>query len=133
MLSAEFNRAIMKLAPRFTVKDDAPDTLEKLTRQNASSLVVWAGASDSTIYGDPAVNWAFRAWHDYLHIKLNAEFNEHGETIVAIEQARQLRNDGYGKLVTIEVIEQLNYFKKFGKFPDNQLKFFNDVMNGIKQ
>jgi len=132
MIDYSLNNAILRLAPRFIVSDNAPDTLESLTRQNSSSLVVWAGASDSTIFGDKSVNWAFRAWHDYLHLKLNAEFNEKGETIVAIEQARQLRNDAQGRIITIEVIEQLNYFNKHGHFPVDQLKFFNDTMKGIK-
>lgn len=128
MICNELNRAILKHAPRFTVSDKAPDTLESLTRQNSSGLVVWAGASDLTIYGDRLVNFAFRAWHDSLHLKLNAEFNELGETMVCMEQARILRNDAQGKIITIEIVEQLNYFKKHGCFPVNQISFAKECL-----
>ena len=29
--------------------------------------VVYSGGSEQTIYGDPEVNFAFRAWHDWCH------------------------------------------------------------------
>jgi len=36
-------------------------------------LPVWNGASDSTIYSSPEVNFAYRAWHDWLHLQLQAD------------------------------------------------------------
>src|SRR6266404_5349587 len=74
MLDSEFNRRILSLAPPFQASDYAPSSLESLKEQSLGSLVVWSGASEGTIYGDAKVNHAFRAWHDSLHLKLNATF-----------------------------------------------------------
>ena len=85
MLSYELNSKILKLAQRHTVKDIAPDSFASLKGASTSGLVVYSGGSDNTIYGDPRVNWAFRAWHDKLHLDLNAPFTLQGETLVGLE------------------------------------------------
>src|SRR4051812_40780351 len=87
-------RQFKSLKISYTVQDNAPSTLRDIVQayQASKRLVVWSGASDNTIYGDASVNWVFRAWHDYTHIMLNAEFTDLGERLVAMEQARQANN-----------------------------------------
>ena len=123
MLSQDLNRLILKLAPKYTVSDYAPSTFEALQRQSASGLVVWSGASDNTIYGSNIVNHAFRAWHDSLHLKLQADFTLEGEIRVATEQARILNADNLGRIILAEVQDQALYLAKHGSFPINQLEF----------
>jgi hypothetical protein len=48
--------------------------------------------SDNSIYGDPFVNWCGRAWHDYAHLEMNAEFDADGECKAASYQIEQLQN-----------------------------------------
>jgi hypothetical protein len=130
LLCNTLNERILELAPKHIVSAYAPDTFETLSR-NIGGLVVWDGGSDNTIYGDAKVNWAFRAWHDSLHLKLNADFSLEGETRVALEQARIL--GGYhAEIVLAEVIGQAEYFAKHGEFPTNQVEFIKSYLKGIK-
>lgn len=113
---------ILKLAPKFEAKDTAPSTFSDLFKP-CPKLVVWAGASENTIYGDARVNWTFRAWYDSLHIKLGADFSLEGEIRVAIEQCRLIDSDFLAQLILAEVIGQAEYFFTHNSFPENQREF----------
>jgi hypothetical protein len=70
-LDPNLNAAIIAIVKRLfphgcDVSDKAPDTYEKLKAHldARKRLVVYGGGSEHTIYGDPAINYAFRAWHD---------------------------------------------------------------------
>ena len=125
------NSKIKKLTPKFEVNDVAPSTFEELKRSTTSKLVVWSGNSDRTIYGDFKVNYAFRAWHDALHLKLNAPLTLEGETLVALEQARLLRSDVLGDIMMAEVVSQGEFFIKNGHFPIDQVEFIKNVLKGV--
>lgn len=129
MLSYELNSKILKLAPIHIAKPVAPDTLESLIRASVSPMVVYDGGSENTIYGDTKVNHAFRAWHDALHIKLNAPFTREGETLVGLEQARIL-GGSYSEIVMAEVVGQVEYFEKYRDFPSNQVEFCINYLKG---
>lgn len=122
------NAAILKQVKtlKYSVADTAPSTFEDLIK--APSLIVWSGASDRTIYGDPAVNWAFRAWHDSLHLKLNAPFTLEGEKRVALEQARLVDSDAIARIILAEVVGQAEYFAKQGEFPVDQVAFIKAAL-----
>jgi hypothetical protein len=130
MLSPELNHKILKLAPKHTVKDIAPDSFESLKAASTAGLVVYSGGSENTIYGDPRVNWAFRAWHDELHLKLNAPFTLEGETLVGLEQARLIGGDTLGLVMASEVVGQVEYFQKHGSFPVDQVAFLDNYLKG---
>jgi hypothetical protein len=125
---SQLNRLITILAPKHTVADVAPESFESLSR--AGKLVVWAGASEGTVYGDALVNYAFRAWHDSLHLKLQAPFTLQGETVVALEQARilGLHSRTWASLVMAEVLGQASYLAETGMFPKDQVRFTLDAM-----
>jgi len=119
---------IKRLKINFTASDRAPDTFELLRRHcSERSIIVWNGASEHTIYGDPKVNHAFRAWHDSLHLILNAPFTLTGEIFVAREQAR-LAPDPIAKLIIAEVQGQAEYFAEHRVFPADQVKFVLDYI-----
>lgn len=128
MLSYELNSKILKLAPRHTVKDIAPDSFASLKGASTSGLVVYSGGSDNTIYGDPRVNWAFRAWHDKLHLDLNALFTLQDETLVGLEQARLIGGDSLGLIMVSKVVAQVEYFETNGIFPVDQKEFINNYL-----
>jgi hypothetical protein len=132
MLSSELNRKILKLAPRHTVSDIAPHSFETLKSAATSGLVVYSGGSDDTIYGDPRVNWAFRAWHDQLHLDLNAPFTLEGERLVGLEQARLIGGDRLGLIMVAEVVGQIEYLEANGGFPVNQAEFLRNYLKGVK-
>lgn len=109
-------------------QDIAPDlaTMNKLL-SHQRKLRIWLGASDNTIYTSKTANLAFRIWHDYLHCKLYAGFDEHGERRVFAAQSNHLARRLGGALVAYlfeaDTYGQLEYHLKHGKFPDNQLEF----------
>lgn len=131
MLSPLLNNKIMKLAPKHSVSDNAPYSFETLKANATSGLVVWSGASDNTIYGDRAINWAFRAWHDSLHLKLNAPFTLDGEKLVALEQIRLIDSSELSQIIWAEVVGQVEYFNKYGNFPIDQIAFMRNYLKGI--
>lgn len=127
MLSYRLNQLVQAQVSKlkYEVSDQAPSTYEELLKQSIASIVVWSGASDLTVFGDPSVNHAFRAWHDSLHIHMQAPFNLQGETLVAKEQARILSTygDTYGDIIMIEVVGQAQYLQETGGFPVDQEAF----------
>lgn len=131
MLSHELNSKIVKLAPKHVAKLSAPETFNDLV-SNLGELIVYSGSSDQTIYGSESVNHAFRAWHDSLHISLNAPFTLDGETVVAMEQARLL-GGMYGDILIAEVIGQAEYFQTHGTFPVNQTEFVVNYLKGLNK
>lgn len=123
MLSYELNSKIKRFAPSLLAKDIAPSTFEDLMRLDSKEAIVWSGASECTIYGDPSVNYAMRAWHDSLHRKLSADFSLAGETRVALEHCRLIESDGLARIIWAEVVGQAEFFERFGQFPENQVEF----------
>ena len=138
-----FNIATLHMASRVTprgwkVSANAPDTLAKLKAQAKRDGVITVSSlhSDLTIYGDPEVNFAARAWHDACHILANAEFDDAGERAVCELQCRQLRQI-YGErssrlfqaIVRAEVLGQLDYKSLTGEFPADQRRFVGEQIN----
>lgn len=140
-LVPDLNRAIMLLAPCHEAKATAPITLHQLAeaRQTCAVLPVWSGASDATIYRDPKVNHAFRAWHDATHASLPAQhsFTLQGEAETCEAQCRELlklwpRALPLVRIIRAEIIGQATYAARFGTFPANQAAFIEEYLtNGL--
>jgi len=117
------------------------DGFEQLTRHfNATGrILVWDGGSDKTVFGEPAVNHAFRAWHDLMHITLNQPFTPEGERKVCDIQIQQAiiymreimeindasRIKAVVDMLDIEVNGQVQFEKDNGFFPDDQRAFMD--------
>lgn len=108
--------------------DEGYDTLENITKyyNDTHRLMIWQGASDNTIFGDPKVNLLFRAWHDYEHIVNQFPFTTEGESMTAFKQIAQLPQEwGFEqRLILTEVIGQVlyNHYHN-GAFPVDQRRF----------
>lgn len=91
-------------------------------------IYVWAGASGRTIWSAPAVNVAFRAWHDSTHLATGLDFSpaqekELARRTVLEASARGLSDDGCCVLFA-ETAGQIEHFEKHaGAFPENQRAF----------
>ncbi len=104
----------------------APDTFDGLlqdAKRNAGHITVWTGASEGTIYGDPRVNWAMRAWHDSFHVGLLSDFSLAGERRVALAQAAECERPEDAALLLADVLGQAEYYAQHGSFPTNQVEF----------
>lgn len=115
---------------KYSVAEIAPDTFESLI--NSSSLVVWSGASDQTVFQDETVNWALRALHDKCHLETKLNFTPDQEIELGRIQANKYARQGQqliADLIYIEVAEQAAYYKTHGRFLDDQVEF---TLNKLK-
>jgi hypothetical protein len=106
---------------KYTVSEVAPDTEASLF--SSTSLVVWSGQSDNTIYQDSSVNYAFRALHDDLHLKTRLGFSVDHEIELGRIQANMFSSNLLQDLVYCEVALQAEHFRQTGQFIQNQLEF----------
>lgn len=138
-LSTRFNVAVLQIASNlfpagFDVSENAPNAFEALVShvQDTGRMLVWNGASDTTIFADNEVNFAFRAWHDYCHVAGGFEFTPEGEKAACLMQIEHIRAiygdtptaDHFVSLVWAEVVGQVSYtLSHDGAFPVNQMAF----------
>lgn len=136
-LIPDLNRAILLLSGNFVARPFAPQTERELieAQQSCADFPVWEGASLETIYRDPMVNHAFRAWHDKTHLALPAlhRFTLAGETATCDAQCRELlrlwpRALPLARIIRAEIIGQAEHFAAFGFFPGNQAAFIEEYL-----
>lgn len=137
-LNQGLNDAILSISSTllpagFDVSDDAPGTYKALRAHldAGKRLVVYSGGCEGTIYVDPAVNHAFRAWHDFSHWKGGHDFSVEGECGVFEMQRRHLL-DVYGEspetrrwieILRAEVIGQRLFYEYYKRYVDDQRGF----------
>lgn len=135
-IDSGFNGAVLHMAhlayPKwFDVSDNAPESFAGLYRHVSLTgrITVWSGASDATIYADPSVNWAFRAWHDSVHLAIGADFSHAGEVAACEAQIASLREQFprmpvlWSALLRIEVVGQVIALESSGSFVSDQVSF----------
>jgi hypothetical protein len=143
-LDIELNRAIVEMAVRlwpegYDVADNAPQSYEELKArlEAGDRMVVWSGASERTIYADTAVNYAFRAWHDWCHWTGQQPFTPTGEHAVCKIMCTHLKQY-YGptlktlrwcRIIIAEVWGQQEHFYKYGRYPEDQRAFVEAYLN----
>lgn len=131
-LSRELNQVILALAPAYEAKSFAPGTFPELMR--CPSRIVWDGASDATIYADPRVNHAFRAWHDAEHVRGAFDFSLTGERATCEAQIRGLLArfprvpSFFLAIIRAEITGQAEHFARFGEFPADQAAFIREAI-----
>jgi hypothetical protein len=118
VLCPRLNEIILARAPSFSVADAAPNCERDLWTMG--SMVVWSGASDRTVFGDPAVNWAFRAVHDAMHLATGLGFSPAEEIEMGRRQASTF-DGGVADIVFLETAGQAEYFLRTGKFVEDQV------------
>jgi hypothetical protein len=122
----------------FDVAPDAPGTYKALKAllDAGKRLVVYDGGCEGTIYANPAVNHAFRAWHDWSHWKGGHDFSVAGEYAV-FNMQRELLFDLYGdhdqtrrwiNILDAEVVGQRLFYERYKRFIDDQRGFIEAYM-----
>ena len=123
-VSESLNRQILKLAPRFTVSNEAPNSYSGLIRGAMKGIfLVYDGASSNTIYVDPHVNHAFRAWHDSLHLEHDLTFSLADELQMAELHRNAIEGSFEKALIYADVAEQVRFWYTNRKYVDNQRAF----------
>lgn len=130
--SVALEALILRLAPPHYATPDAPSTLDALqaawANQDARGLPVFDGGCDHTIYSSPDVNYAFRAWHDSIHVQGGYGFDGRGEECAMWRQCAQLLEAGLPTsdwfALYFDVWGQFLYSNAHGgEFPADQAAF----------
>lgn len=128
--SPELVAYVLRVAPPHYPTPNAPSDYQSLViaRKVCERLPVFDGGCEATIYPSPAVNHAFRAWHDAIHLTLCAGFDAPGELAVAREHERQARAAGLSELdvctLFFDTWGQFRYAEMHGgAFPTDQAAF----------
>lgn len=141
-LDGAFNDAVVAIAhhyvPDYIVSDDAPSTFRQLKAHldAGKTLVVAKEGSDHTIFADPAVNCAFRAWHDWSHWTGNYDFSLYGESATCCLMIDHLysfkgltsETQRWSRLLIAEIIGQRQYYEKYRTYINNQRAFAQAYM-----
>lgn len=129
------NNEILKASSTLTyiVKPSAPSTEQDLF--NSTSLVIWSGASDNTIYKDASVNYAFRAIHDATHLETKLGFTPEHEVEMGRIQAARLASRCKSLLADVfycEIALQAKYYLETNTFVADQVEFFYKNIKVLK-
>ena len=144
-LSRSLERQVLELARAAGIQalavpePDAPTNLPMLRaraeRFPGGILVpVSAAHSERTVWSRPAANWLFRAWHDSIHLDLDAPFDPFGEWDVSIESCKRIQGAAEREVLRAEVWGQVSYYELWGVFPAPQRAFVVAcVRDGIEE
>lgn len=112
----------------------APSTFEEvktewqLAKKTTRPFKVYSGASDRTIYDSPHVNWAFRFWHDYLHVFGNRGMNFYDEAVIAKTHIEAVAAE-FGessleaKIIEADTYGQAVWYAVNGSYVEDQREF----------
>lgn len=130
--SAELEAFILASAPPHFPTPDAPSDFAALQAWAAAQapgepMPVFDGGCEATIFSSPAVNHAFRAWHDSLHLAHGLGFDKAGEYGTAGLHAEAAAAAGLSpedqRALIFEVVGQFEYAAVRGEFPADQALF----------
>lgn len=115
-------RTILKYVPPYVACSNAPNAWKDLQKfKNAAILPVYAGSCDNTIYGDAAINVAFRAWHDWIHLQYGLSFTPDNEQQVAAIHALHCDNENDAIVIYADVMSQVEHYQRTGEYSDHQI------------
>lgn len=139
--SSNLESFVLNQAPRHHPACDAPDSYAGLVAWNdaakvGDSMPVYDGGSHNTIYSHARYNYAFRAWHDRIHINLGLKFTLVDEIKVSNEHARQMASHRVmfglstedSKAMRADVAGQVMYYYKYGEYVRDQALFVGACM-----
>lgn len=140
ILDPEFNALTLKMASNINYKVvpyEPYATFEEMQTDywRTGRILITSRFDGGSIYGDPAVNHAARAWHDMAHILSNAPFDAEGERIAAELQVCQIafeeicgniteeQRDWFSRILDVEVNGNVRHLLATGSFPESGFQF----------
>lgn len=117
----------------------APSSFEALRTEARLSAAAGLPLRVSSLFSDdcmvpPAINYAFRFWHDMTHLSTGCGFDHHGEVIVGQAQLASFEADGVQprslvwRLLFADTLAQNDCMKALGRFPFSQRRFTLDYL-----
>lgn len=127
--SHTLEQTILRNAPRHYATPDAPNTWKELQDwweskgKYGEPMPVFDGGCDQTIYSQPYINHAFRAWHDMIHLKNGLSFQPEDEAKTAFIHMAACDNVADALTIFADVYGQVLFYQKTGQFVENQSQF----------
>lgn len=117
---------------------EAPSTFKALKAEwsecmrTRRPMRVYDGACEGTVYGSAPANWAFRFWHDVLHVAHGLTFKPDDEVKLGLMQVKAVADafgaDSLEALVMLtDTTAQTEHYRLTGRFVDDQAAFVLDV------
>lgn len=139
-LTKRTERWLLAVAPPHIASMDSPNTYEDVRKYHEENGVfhVFAGGSTDTIFSSREVQYAYRAWHDSIHMKYEIPFGMQSELAVARLQ-ESIALDAHvdpkdARLLRLDLEAHIEYYYASGEnHPDRQLEMIADVFKfGMK-
>lgn len=129
---------LLKVAPKHFASADSPTTFETVKKQALPYGIyhVFNGGSTDTIFSERKYQYAYRAWHDSIHIMNDLDFSKHSELKVAKLQEQIALLHGVdaqdARTLKLDLQVHIEYYYARGEHPVNQVELIRDcITNGI--
>lgn len=141
-LSKKAEHFILMSAPKHIASEDSPNTYESVRKfwMDEGLFHVFSGGTpvENTIFSSREVQYAYRAWHDSIHMKYEIPFGMQSELAVARLQESIALDAGVAaddaKLLRLDLEAHIEYYYASGlNHPDKQLDLIEYCLtNGIQ-
>lgn len=138
-LSKRTEEILLKLAPKHFASEDSPTTYETVKKQaETGTYHVFSGGSTDTIFSERKYQYAYRAWHDSIHLKHEIPFEMEDELQVARLQEHYALKAGVdpddAMMLRYDLECHIRYYYAKGEHPNAQLDLIGDCLrNGINE
>lgn len=137
-LDLGLNNAVVVMANKvwplgWDVGPNAPSSFKALCEEinTRRRVTVYDGGCECTIFDQPEVNYAMRAWHDWCHWRYGYDFSLRGETMACEKQIEQLfkvygrgdQTERWARILWAEVVGQREYYERHRKYVEDQMSF----------
>lgn len=125
---------LLDIAPRHFASEDSPTTFEAVKKQaNAYGIYhVFNGGSTDTIFSERKYQYAYRAWHDSLHLAMGWDFSHESELKVAKLQETVAIAWGMdkqdAKMLRLDLEAHIEYVYAKGEHPVKQIELISDCL-----
>lgn len=136
-LSAQTEGWILSIAPPHVRSMKSPQTFEDVKEyfdKNGKYHVFEGGAKlDETVFNTWEARWAYRAWHDSIHVQFDIPFEKKNELAVARIQESIALDYGISKrdakILRLDLEAHIHYYYTTGEHPERQVRLIADCMN----
>lgn len=138
-LSPATEKWLLSIAPRHFASEDSPTTYETVRNQAKTHGIyhVFSGGSTDTIFSERGYQYAYRAWHDSIHMAFELDFSKESELKVAKLQEEIALGEGIdardARMLRLDLEAHIEYYYAKNEHPVRQIELIRDCLaNGVE-
>ncbi len=126
---------LLRVAPKHFASADSPTTFEAVKKQAEPYGIyhVFNGGSTDTMFSERKYQYAYRAWHDSIHMAHELDFSKESELLVARLQEKIALKHGINprdaKILRLDLETHIYYYYAKGEHPVKQIELITDCLN----